>query len=115
MEVKGRDLVTGIPKILTIDSDEVREAISDQINTIVETVHASSSRSLLNWLRTSWTAASMLTGGGALLRNLDGLLRNETKLPIHISEDPLSGGGRRRRQGAEQSLHPQRPGRDIAR
>ncbi len=90
IEVKGRDLVTGIPKILTIDSDEVREAISDQINTIVETV-----RTALELMPPELAAdlidtGIMLTGGGALLKDLDALLRAETKLPIHIAEDALS-------------------------
>jgi len=90
VEVKGRDLVTGIPKILTIDSDEVREGISDQINTIVETVHAALEQMPPELAADLVDSGIMLTGGGALLRNLDELLRHETKLPIHISEDPLS-------------------------
>ena len=82
--------MTGIPKILTIDSDEVREAISDQINTIIETVHAALEQIPPELAADLVDSGIMLTGGGALLKNLDDLLRNETKLPIHISEDPLS-------------------------
>jgi rod shape-determining protein MreB and related proteins len=98
LEVKGRDLVTGIPKIVTIDSDEARKAISGQINSIVEAV-----RSALETMPPELAAdlvdsGIMLAGGGALLRNLDALLRAETNLPIHISEDPISavavGAGR---------------------
>jgi rod shape-determining protein MreB len=90
VEVKGRDLATGIPKILTIDSDEVREAISEQLNTILATV-----RSALEQMPPELSAdlvdnGIVLAGGGALLKNLDGLLRAETKLPIIIAEDPLS-------------------------
>jgi rod shape-determining protein MreB len=90
VEVKGRDLVTGIPKILTIDSDEVREAISDQINTIVEAVRSGLEQMPPELAADLVDSGIMLTGGGALLRNLDALLRAETKLPIHVSEDPLS-------------------------
>jgi rod shape-determining protein MreB len=90
VEVKGRDLATGIPKILTIDSDEVREAISEQLNTILATV-----RSALEQMPPELAAdlvdnGIVLAGGGALLKNIDGLLRAETKLPIIIAEDPLS-------------------------
>jgi rod shape-determining protein MreB len=90
IEVKGRDLVTGIPKILTIDSDEVREAISDQIHTIVETVRTALEQMPPELAADLIDTGIMLTGGGALLRDLDALLRAETKLPIHIAEDALS-------------------------
>ena len=89
MEVKGRDLVTGTPKILTIDSDEAREMISEELNTIVQAV-----RSTLEQIPPELSAdildkGIVLTGGGALLRNLDVLLRQETKVPITVSENPL--------------------------
>lgn len=90
IEVKGRDLVTGIPKILTIDSDEVREAISDQIHTIVETVRTALEQMPPELAADLIDTGIMLTGGGALLRDLDALLKAETKLPIHIAEDALS-------------------------
>jgi len=90
LEVKGRDLVTGIPKILTIDSDEVREAISDQINTIVETVRTALEQMPPELAADLIDTGIMLTGGGALLKDLDALLRAETKLPIHIAENALS-------------------------
>ena len=90
VEVKGRDLTTGTPKVLTIDSDEVREAISEQINAIVGAVRTALEQmppelaaDLIDW-------GIMLAGGGALLKNLDLLLRSETKLPIKIAADPLS-------------------------
>ncbi|MCX5879311.1 MAG: rod shape-determining protein, partial [Deltaproteobacteria bacterium] len=90
IEVKGRDLVTGIPKILTIDSDEVRKAISEQVETIVETVRIALEQTPPELAADIVDAGIVLTGGGALLKNLDVLLREETKLPITISEDPLS-------------------------
>ncbi|MGC4017743.1 MAG: rod shape-determining protein, partial [Luteolibacter sp.] len=89
MEVKGRDLVAGLPKTITITSQEIREAMSDPLNTIVDAV-----RTTLE--RCPRTAADLvdrgivLAGGGALLKGLDRLLREETGLPVHIAEDPLS-------------------------
>ena len=90
MEVKGRDLVTGIPKILTIDSDEVRQAISEQVETIVETVRIALEQTPPELAADIVDSGIVLAGGGALLKNLDVLLREETKLPVTITEDPLS-------------------------
>jgi len=90
IEVKGRDLVTGIPKILTIDSDEVRKAISEQIETIVETVRIALEQTPPELAADIVDRGIVLTGGGALLKDLDVLLREETKLPIFITEEPLS-------------------------
>ncbi|RJR19508.1 MAG: rod shape-determining protein [Desulfobacteraceae bacterium] len=98
IEVKGRDLVTGIPKILTIDSDEVRKAISEQVETIVETVRIALEQTPPELAADIVDRGIVLTGGGSLLKNLDVLLREETRLPITITEDPLSavvlGSGR---------------------
>ena len=90
IEVKGRDLVTGIPKILTIDSDEVRKSISEQVETIVETVRIALEQTPPELAADIVDRGIVLTGGGALLKDLDVLLREETKLPITITEDPLS-------------------------
>jgi rod shape-determining protein MreB len=90
IEVKGRDLVTGIPKILTIDSDEVRKSISEQVETIVETVRIALEQTPPELAADIVDKGIVLAGGGALLKNLDVLLREETKLPITITEDPLS-------------------------
>jgi len=89
-EVKGRDLVAGIPKILTIDSEEVREAISEQVGTIVETVRITLEQMPPELAADVVDKGIVLTGGGALLKNLDALLREETRLPITITEDPLT-------------------------
>ena len=98
IEVKGRDLVTGIPKILTIDSDEVRQAISEQVEAIVETVRIALEQTPPELAADIVDSGIVLAGGGALLQNLDILLREETKLPVTITEDPLStvvlGSGR---------------------
>lgn len=90
VEVKGRDLVTGIPKILTIDSEEVRKSISEQVETIVETVRIALEQTPPELAADIVDRGIVLTGGGSLLKNLDTLLREETKLPITITEDPLS-------------------------
>jgi rod shape-determining protein MreB and related proteins len=90
IEVKGRDLVTGIPKILTIDSEEVRKAISEQVDTIVETVRIALEQTPPELSADVVDKGIVLTGGGALLKNLDALLREETRLPITITDDPLT-------------------------
>jgi rod shape-determining protein MreB len=89
MDVKGRDLVTGTPRILTIDSDEAREMISEELNTILQAV-----RSALEQMPPELSAdildkGIVLTGGGSLLKNLNVLLKEETKVPITVSENPL--------------------------
>jgi rod shape-determining protein MreB and related proteins len=98
LEVKGRDLVSGIPKILAIDSEEVRMAISEQIDAIVETVKIALEQTPPELAADIVDRGIVLTGGGALLKNLDKLLREETGLPITITDDPLStvalGSGR---------------------
>jgi rod shape-determining protein MreB len=90
IEVKGRDLVTGIPKILTIDSEEVRHAISEQVDTIVEVVRIALEQTPPELAADIVDKGIVMTGGGSLLKNIDTLLREETKLPITIAEDPLS-------------------------
>jgi rod shape-determining protein MreB len=90
IEVKGRDLVTGIPKILTIDSEEIREAISEQVEAIVEAVHVALEQTPPELSADIVDRGIVLTGGGSLLKGLDVRLREETKLPIIITEDPLS-------------------------
>jgi rod shape-determining protein MreB len=90
IEVKGRDLITGIPKILTIDSKEIREAISEQVNVIIGTVRTALEQMPPELAADLVDKGIVLTGGGSLLKNLDSLLREETKLPIIITEDPLT-------------------------
>jgi len=90
IEVKGRDLVTGIPKILSIDSEEVRVAIAEQIDTIVQVVKLALEQTPPELAADIVDRGIFLTGGGALLKNLDVLLKEETGLPIIIADDPLS-------------------------
>ena len=90
IEVKGRDLVTGIPKILTIDSEEIRKAISEQVDAIIETVRIALEQTPPELSADVVDKGIVLTGGGALLKNIDALLREETRLPITITDDPLT-------------------------
>jgi rod shape-determining protein MreB len=90
IEVRGRDLVTGIPKILTMDSEEIRKAISEQVDAIVEAVRSALEQTPPELAADIVEKGIVLTGGGALLKNLDILLKEETKLPITITEDPLT-------------------------
>ena len=90
IEVKGRDLVSGIPKILAIDSEEIRVAISEQIESIVETVKTALEQTPPELAADIVDTGIVMTGGGALLKNLDKLLREETSLPITVTDDPLS-------------------------
>jgi rod shape-determining protein MreB len=89
VEIKGRDLVSGIPKILTIDSEEIRQAISEHVRTIVETIHIALEQTPPELAADILDRGIVLTGGGSLLKNLDVLLREETHLPVFISQDPL--------------------------
>ena len=89
IEVKGRDLASGIPKILSIDSEEVRVAISEQIDAIVETIKIALEQTPPELAADIVDRGIVLTGGVALLKNLDKLLREETGLPITITDDPL--------------------------
>jgi rod shape-determining protein MreB and related proteins len=90
IEVKGRDLVSGIPKILAIDSEEIRVAITEQIEAIVETVKIALEQTPPELSADIVDRGIVLTGGGALLKNLDKLLKEETGLPITIADDPLT-------------------------
>jgi len=90
MEVKGRDLVAGLPKTITITSQEVREAMLEPLNTIVDSVRVTLERCPPELSADLVDQGLVLAGGGALLRGLDKLLAEETGLPVHVAEDPLS-------------------------
>jgi len=90
VDVKGRDMVTGIPKTMEISSEEVMEAITEPVNTIVEAVKIVLERTPPELVSDIVDRGIVLSGGGALLRNLDELLKKETGLPIIVAESPLS-------------------------
>jgi rod shape-determining protein MreB len=90
VEVKGRDLATGVPKVLTIDSGKIREAISEQLNTIAGATLTALERMPPELAADLVENGIMLAGGGALLKNMDLFLRSVIKLPVNIAEDPLT-------------------------
>ena len=90
MEVKGRDLVAGVPKTLEIKSDEVMEALQEPINAVVESVKVALERTPPELAADIVDKGIVMVGGGALLSNLDILLRETTGLPVMVAEDPLT-------------------------
>lgn len=90
MEVKGRDLIDGIPKTIVVTDEEIREALREPVMSIVDTVRICLERTPPELAADIVDNGIVLTGGGALLRGLDLLLRQETDLPIAVADDPLS-------------------------
>jgi rod shape-determining protein MreB and related proteins len=90
MEIKGRDLVEGVPKTLTITDEEIRDALAEPVATIVEAVRMALERTPPELSADIMDRGIVLSGGGALLRNLDQRLRDETGLPVVLAEDPLA-------------------------
>lgn len=90
MDVKGRDLVSGIPKNLTINSDEIRGALAETVNAIVEAVRTALERTPPELAADLVDKGIVMAGGGAMLRNIDRLLQQETGLPVLKAEEPLS-------------------------
>jgi len=90
MMIKGRDLVTGIPKTVEVNSDEIRESIQEQIDSILETIKVALEQTPPELAGDIVDRGIVLTGGGALLKNLDHFLRLQTGLPIMLTDDPLS-------------------------
>jgi len=90
MEIKGRDLREGIPKTIVVDDQEIREALEDVVAAIVNAVRIALERTPPELSADIIDRGIVLTGGGALLKNLDKRLREETQLPVFITEDPLS-------------------------
>ncbi|MBW2213971.1 MAG: rod shape-determining protein, partial [Deltaproteobacteria bacterium] len=90
MEVKGRDMVAGVPKTVVVNADEIRDALTEPINSITEAVMMALERTPPELSADIVDKGIVLTGGGALLKNLDVLLREETGLPVMVSDDPIS-------------------------
>ncbi len=90
MEVRGRDLVAGLPKAVTISSEEVREALAEPIAAIVEAVRITLERTPPELSADLIERGLVLAGGGALLRGIDKLLSEQTGLPVHIADDPIT-------------------------
>ena len=90
MEIKGRHLIEGVPKTITISDEEIREALGETLNIIVDAVRDALEQTPPELSADIVDRGVVMTGGGALLRNMDKRLREETGLPIAIAEDPLS-------------------------
>jgi len=89
MDVRGRDLVTGLPKTLKVNSTEIQRALSDTVNSIVEAIKATLEKSPPELAADIMDRGIVMTGGGSLLRNFDKLVSSETGMPVHGAEDPL--------------------------
>ena len=90
MEVKGRNLIEGVPRTVTIDDSEIREALSECVATIVNAIRVALERTPPELSADISDRGIVLTGGGALLKNLDKRIREETGLPVSIADDPLA-------------------------
>jgi rod shape-determining protein MreB len=89
-EIKGRDLVEGVPKTLAVSDEEIRESLAEPVSTIVEAVRMALERTPPELSADIMDKGIVLSGGGSLLLGLDQRLRNETGLPVVLAEDPLS-------------------------
>jgi rod shape-determining protein MreB len=90
MEIKGRDLISGIPKTLTINETEIKEALAEPVNIILETIKVILENTPPELASDIVDKGIILAGGGALLKGLDLLIREETGLPVLVAEDPLT-------------------------
>jgi rod shape-determining protein MreB len=90
MEIKGRDLIEGVPKTITIEDAEIREALSEGVDAIVNAIRVALERTPPELSADISDRGIVLTGGGALLKNLDKRIREETGLPVSIADDPLA-------------------------
>jgi rod shape-determining protein MreB len=88
-EIRGRDLVSGLPRTITVSSAEVRQAIEEPLHSIVDAVRVTLDKTPPELAGDIMDRGLVLTGGGALLRGLDDRLRHETGMPVHIADDPL--------------------------
>ena len=89
MEIKGRSLIEGVPKAITVDDSEIRETLNECVAAIVSAIRAALERTPPELSADISDRGLVLTGGGALLKNLDKRIRDETGLPTRIADDPL--------------------------
>lgn len=90
MEVKGRNLIEGVPKTITIDDSEIRESLAESISTIINAIRVALERTPPELSADISDRGIVLTGGGALIKNLDKRIREETGLPVSVADDPLA-------------------------
>ena len=100
MEIKGRNLIEGVPKTITIEDSEIREALSECVATIMNAIRVALERTPPELSADISDRGIVLTGGGAMLKNLDRRIREETGLPVSIAEDPLASRGAGNRKNA---------------
>jgi rod shape-determining protein MreB len=97
-EIRGRDMVAGLPKTVVLTSEEIRQALEEPLNQIIEAVKETLDRTPPELASDIMDRGIMLAGGGALLHGLDQRLREETQMPAHLAESPLTcvavGSGR---------------------
>ena len=89
MDIKGRDMITGLPKIVTITEDQIREALKEPVYSIIESIKTTLEKTPPELSADIMEKGIMLAGGGALLKGLDKLINHETNMPVHIAETPL--------------------------
>ncbi|EYE88458.1 rod shape-determining protein Mbl [Fervidicella metallireducens AeB] len=89
MDIKGRDLISGLPKVITISSSEIREALKEPITAIIDAIKSTLEKTPPELAADIMDKGIMLTGGGAMLHGLDKLINKETHMPVHIAENPL--------------------------
>ncbi|SHM62498.1 rod shape-determining protein MreB [Caldanaerovirga acetigignens] len=89
MEVRGRDLVTGLPKTIKVSSEEIREALAEPVNSILDAIKVTLEKSPPELAADIMDRGIVMTGGGALLYGLDKLVNHETGMPVHIAENPM--------------------------
>jgi rod shape-determining protein MreB len=90
MEIKGRNLIEGVPRTLTVNDEEIREALTDSISVLVNAIRVALERTPPELSADIMERGIVLTGGGALLKRFDKRLSAETGLPVFVAEDPLS-------------------------
>ena len=89
MEIRGRDLVSGLPKMVKISSEEVREALAEPVQHIIEAVRVTLERTPPELCADLIDRGIVMAGGSSLLRGMDKLISEETGLPVHVAENPL--------------------------
>jgi rod shape-determining protein MreB len=91
MEIRGRDLVTGLPRTLRVTSDEIRKALSEPVGSILEAIKITLEKTPPELAADIMDRGIVMTGGGSLLKGLDQLVAKETGIPVHLSDEPLLG------------------------
>ena len=90
MEVRGRDLINGLPRAVMVTDTQIREALSKTINLIIENIKITLEQTPPELVSDIYEKGIVLTGGGALLRGIDKEIAQETKIPVRVAEDPLT-------------------------